>query len=652
MLSTQSNHAGGAILEVRESNLLFVALFFASLLFFTTSRLVFLFWNWGFFRSQDLSSLLAAFFYGLRFDIWSVAVLGFMPAVFALVFYKYGKRQWLRAAWLGFFVILQLPGMVLTLGDWEFVNYTGRRFTYDALFALREVPGKFWQITLSYWPIFIIGSLMLLAYLTFAFLALRSSRLARATHEFESSSKKKRLIALSFALVALALGLRGGWQKKPLGFAHAQIFTQPMMNNLVLNSSFTFLQTTQRQSLPRVKYFAGFEEMIPLLNGSLPGPSVLEGHRPSKPQNVILIIVESLSLEYMGLKGTEGEGYTPFLDSLAEQGLFFTNHFANARRSIEGVGAILGGIPALMAEPFLSSQYMSNYFLGIGSAFESRGYHTSFFHGGQNGTFYFDSFIKSVGIQNYYGANEYPNAADFDGTWGIYDEPFLQWMVTQLNSFPRPFFSGVFTLSSHNPFRIPEQYKGKFPKGLGEIHESIGYADFALKRFFAEAAKQAWYQDTLFVITGDHTYKSWRKGWASEIGNYKVPLIFFHPQFKFPKSDTKILAQQIDILPSILDFLGSEGKERNYLSRSVFVPGERTVTIYLDQRYHLIGRDFFLTHHLASNHYDFFSRQDEAELRSLSEPAAIKVDYINRLKASIQYFSQGLWDNKIYYPAR
>jgi phosphoglycerol transferase MdoB-like AlkP superfamily enzyme len=462
----------------------------------------------------------------------------------------------------------------------------------------------------------------------------------------------KKRSGTCFALfMILAIGARGGLQKKPIGFAHAQIFSLPMMNNLVLNSSFTILQTVKRKSLERSEFFESQEQMLAAMNGHLPGPSLLEGFRPKQKQNIVLIILESFALEYMG----PGDGYAPFLNSLASKGLFFQNHFANGRRSIEGIGAILGGIPALMEEPFLSSQYMSNYFVGLGSKLKELGYHNSFFHGAENGTFYFDSFTRSVGIDHYFGSNEYPNKSDFDGTWGIFDEPFLKFMAGKLNEFPQPFFSTVFTLTSHNPFPIPDKYKDHFPKGTGEIHESIGYTDFALEQFFKEASLQSWYNNTLFIITADHAYKSWRQGWDNEVSGYRIPLILFHPQWKAPKVDTEEITQQIDILPTILDFVGLREKERNYLARSVFVPGERTALILGDHKYHLVGRDYFLTYQRRGPAVDadfkFFSRKDLGETAPLLDPADKREKYIQTLKASIQYFSQGLWDNKIYYPS-
>ena len=102
---------------------------------------------------------------------------------------------------------------------------------------------------------------------------------------------------------------------------------------------------------------------------------------------------------------------------------------------------------------------------------QKEGYHTSFFHGAKNGSMYFDQFMRTAGVKEFFGLNEYPNQDDYDGTWGIWDEPMLQWMSSKLNGFKQPFFSSIFSLTSHHPFVVPVKYRDQFPKGSVEVIE-------------------------------------------------------------------------------------------------------------------------------------------------------------------------------------
>ncbi|HEY8272197.1 MAG TPA: sulfatase-like hydrolase/transferase [Pseudobdellovibrionaceae bacterium] len=621
-----------------------------SFVFYFFARIEFLAWNWSHFKSKEISDLLWAFFVGFRFDI-SAVCMSLIP-VTLWSFWPWSKKRhriWgLGAFWL--YAPFFSAFMIMNLGDTEFINFVGRRFSYDALFVLGELNNKLGSILGSYWLLALIdvGTVSLFLWGVWKIIQRPSKRVYLAPKKYEIPSYAT---AVFFVLVLVVVGVRGGLQKKPLNIVNAHLFVAPILNNLVLNSTFTFIKSYGAEALSHAVYFSDRNEMLQHLNGGIKGPSLLEGHRLKKAQNVVVIILESFSLEYMG-EVNGGQGFTPFLDSLAHKSLFFKNSYANSRRSIEGVAAVVAGVPAMMNEPFISSHFSSNYFVGLGSLLAGQKYSTGFFHGGNNGTMYFDSFAKSAGYDYYYGANEFPDPSQNDGTWGIFDEPFLQFMRMKIHSMKPPFLASVFTLSSHNPYRIPEQYKGKFPKGPLEILESVAYADYSLQRFFEEAAKEPWYKDTLFVITADHTGLNYRPENENELSRFRIPILFYHPSYQWPAFiQQDQVVQQIDILPSIMDFLGLQNKEMNYLGRSVFIPGERTATMYLDGRYFLVANDFFLDGLMNGTEMKMYALQDSFEKEPLAEPKERRAHLEERLKASIQYFNEGMWDNRLYYPS-
>jgi len=272
-----------------------------------------------------------------------------------------------------------------------------------------------------------------------------------------------------------------------------------------------------------------------------------------------------------------------------------------------------------MEEPFINSEFSANQVIGLGTILSSDVYHTSFFHGAQNGSMHFDQFMKSVGIQNYYGKSEYPNQGDDDGTWGIYDEPFLQWTCSKISEFKRPFFTSIFTLTSHQPFKVPEKYAGRFKDDRLPILKSIQYSDYALEQFMACAEKQEWYHNTLFILTADHTGPELQTGSSFE-SRFQVPLIFYSPHELLLKNlDPNQYAQHIDVLPTLLETIELPLKNKNYLARSLWQPGPKVIALYTDNKYQLVG-----------------NVTDEKE----------------QLKAIQQYFSEGLFDNRLYYPAK
>ncbi|MGZ4091281.1 MAG: LTA synthase family protein, partial [Bacteroidia bacterium] len=273
-----------------------------------------------------------------------------------------------------------------------------------------------------------------------------------------------------------------------------------------------------------------------------------------RKKNIVILILESFAKEYTGL-GKTGVSYTPFLDSLCGESFVFTNAFANGNKSIEGIPAILSGIPHLMENPFINSSYSNNFQTSFATILGKEGYTTAFFHGGINGTMNFDAYAKLAGYQNYFGKNEYNNEENFDGFWGIWDEPYLQYSINKMDKFKEPFHTSIFTLSSHHPYYVPKKYEGKFPKGTLENSAAIGYSDFALKQFFASAKKSKWYNNTLFVLCADHTSLSDHPFYKNIVGQQCIPVLFFDPGQELKGSFDGSFSQT-DILPSVMNYLG------------------------------------------------------------------------------------------------
>ena len=193
-------------------------------------------------------------------------------------------------------------------------------------------------------------------------------------------------------------------------------------------------------------------------------------HRPHsdkafRKKNVVVIIVESCGREYIGAynKGLDNgryKGYTPFLDSLISKSLTFEYSFCNGRKSIDGMPSVLSSIP-MFVEPYFLSPYSNNEVGGLADCLNSKGYKTMFFHGAERGSMGFMSFARASKFDHYYGREDF-NAdkrtngdKEYDGWWGISDEPFLQYMNMILSDTKEPFLAAVFTLSSHHPFRVP-----------------------------------------------------------------------------------------------------------------------------------------------------------------------------------------------------
>jgi phosphoglycerol transferase MdoB-like AlkP superfamily enzyme len=257
----------------------------------------------------------------------------------------------------------------------------------------------------------------------------------------------------------------------------------------------------------------------------------------------------------------------------------------------------------------------------------------------------FDSFARMVGFDDYFGLDQYPEKADFDGMWGVWDEPFFHFFAEKLNSFKQPFMVSIFSVSSHHPFQVPAKYKGKFKKGPAPICEVVGYTDFALRELFSEISKSPWFANTLFVITADHTNESIHKEYQNDFGSYSIPVIFYK-QGSDLRGVKKKIAQQVDIMPTVLSYLNYDQEYiafgNNLLDDTVESFGFNTN----GSNYHLYMRDHIMemvdrkSIGLYNYKNDIFLEKNllgtEPELQSLME---------DKLKAIIQTYNSRLLDN-------
>jgi phosphoglycerol transferase MdoB-like AlkP superfamily enzyme len=363
-----------------------------------------------------------------------------------------------------------------------------------------------------------------------------------------------------------------------------------------------------------------------------------------------VIILESFSKEYIGglnktIDNGRYKGYTPFLDSLIKESLVFTSAFANGKRSIEAIPAVLAGIPSLMNDAYITSMYAGNNINSIASVLKKRNYSSAFFHGGTNGTMGFDAFAKLASFDKYYGRTEYNNDKDYDGKWGIFDEPFLQYMAGVLDKSPKPFIAGVFTLSSHHPYKVPDKYASIFPKGKLPIHQSIYYSDYSLRKFFNKLSQMSWFDSTLFVITADHTSELSFPQYETRVGMYCVPIIFYQHNSGL-KGNCETVIQQADITPTILDYLNCDVPFVAFGESALDSSENHFAISFVNETYQLIYKNYALVFD-GTKGVSLYDRAKDTLMKNnlIESSPAVKKELEKEVKAIIQSYNQRLMKN-------
>jgi len=562
------------------------------LILFTLCRIMFYIFNTDSF-SVSTSEFFLLLIYGIRFDLSSIILVNSLYIFFQTLPINFRSNDIYQKILEILFFITNSLALLLNCADIAYYKYLFRRTNFDiikSIFIGDDFRTVFWNYVADYWYIALIWLLMVVLMI---FLYKKTKRVL----VLRNNTWRQHICAVIVFLAAMGLSVvafRGGFQLRPISLVTAGEYTTAENVPLVINTPFSIYCTIEKQQLVEKKYLD--EDVAKKIYN--PVQHHVCHDAPMRNLNVAIIIVESLSKEYIGILNHDMEdqrytGYTPFIDSLITKSLCFDNCFANSKRSIEGIPAILSGLPSLMDDAYLTSVFSGNKINSLPILLKKYGYTSMFFHGGKNGTLNFDAYAKMAGFNYYYGKNEYNNDADYDGNWGIYDEEFLKFAVNTLDTSRQPFIAALYTLSSHHPYSIPKKYRNKFKKGALEIHESIMYTDYSLKEFFKACSSQSWYDSTLFIITADHSSLAGTPYYMNNAGSYAIPLIFYLPNSNL-QGINHTICQQADIMSSVLDFINYKEKYTTF-GTSVFDSTAAHFSVsYSNNNYRIIKDSFLL----------------------------------------------------------
>lgn len=609
---------------VRQLRILFYRLAL-TLLVYSFSRAGLYFFNKDLFEGFSFS----LWAIGLRFDLVSMLAFNSLFIILSIIPGKiaYSKNFQKTQFWV--FMLTNIFAIGANLTDIIYYRFTFKRSTFDVFDIFANDSEMWWLIPkfiLDFWPIF-FALIFLCVLLVLIVKKIRLKTNYRNLHSYSYISE----IGLSVFIILLTLlGIRGGFQLRPLSIIDANTMVESKNTNLILNTPFTLIKTIGKEKLENKAYFSKSEL------ASIYSPFFLpEANQSFRNKNVVIIIMESMSAEFCGFLNPGKKSYTPFLDSLSQKCLYATNCLANGKKSIDGIPAILSSFPSLMNNAYISSAYASNDMGSIADALKSQNYNSAFFHGGNNGTMGFDNFTKSIGFNAYFGRNEYNNDKDFDGKWGIFDVPFFNFTANKIKELKQPFACALFSLSAHHPYTIPSTLKAAFPYEELPVLPCIRYADFALNQFFNQIKNEDWFSNTIFVITADHTAENSFNTTTSVGKSYSIPLLFYAPGDSLISGKSTKVCQQIDILPSILDYL-------NYplpyfcFGKSIFENANDGFSIAFKNNNYL----------WSANGIDIeFTNEKTYTIRPKNNQN--KEFEIKRLKAFIQIYNQSLNDNKL-----
>lgn len=501
----------------------------------------------------------------LKFDTASVVYADGIFILLALLPLRLRQRRWYRRLMFGYYVAVNSLLVVATnLADTVYFRYTQKRFTADEIFFADndnslQLVGKFmaenWYLVVV-WAV--LTALLVVGYRR----RVREESLLRSGWPYYVGG----VVILALGAGLSIAGMRGGMTRmtRPITLSNATLYTSESGKaNLILSNPFCILRTAGSSSSVKFRTFYPADELPRLFTPV---------HQPTDStavnlagRNIMIFILESMSAEHSAYLCPEiyadlpQKGFTPFLDSLMRQGLTFRRMYANGTRSIQAMPSVLGSIPSFRT-PFVLMPQSLGESRQLPAILADKGYSTAFFCGSEHGSMGFGAYARSAGVERLVSREDYEarhGREDFDGYWGIWDEPFLQFLGEELGTMPEPFFATLFTLSSHHPFIVPEKYAATLPDGYTKIHKGVAYDDQAFRRFFERYGSEEWFRHTIFVFVADHvSSEKFAEQTRSYPGNMHILGFIYTPDGALQGEVTGI-TQQLDLMPTLLGIVGN-----------------------------------------------------------------------------------------------
>ncbi len=547
----------------------FLRIFAVFLLFFWLLRLSLL---WAYpheFADLSLEQMMYAMLKGAWFMDSSITMvfLG-IPFLLGYLPLSWFVSQWYLklVSWYAFVVLFAF--IMIGIGDLLYFGMVHRHTGQELAAALNTSMGAMLDMVLSaYWVYFLVFvGVMLLS--------------AKFWHRYMMPPEDIRHMRMGWLRVPFFVGMflvillimRGGIESKPIKAVFAYNEGSMAQGHLTLNGVFATIHSlyTSKMRVPAFMPEQDAEAMVQQIYQSqyetYPNPDFpLMRERSSlyvgqKKLNVVILLLESWDPDFIDitreLAGKKPYGVTPNYNVLAKKGRLYTNFYANGQRSIDGIAAVIAGIPRVPGAGGLGEGIETNAIGWLGDIAKKQGYSTSFLQGSFRHSFYMDKIAPLAGFDVYQGSEDlkplHPNPPQ--SQWGGWDYDLLMAGHELYVKARQPFLSVMFSVSTHTPWALPEPRFKKFD-GNSDVERFLNtmyYTDWALGKFFDAVKKSGYAKNTIFVLLADHA--SGNMAHPDMRAQYRIPLLILAPNLEAGLDDR--LGSQIDLIPTLIDLAG------------------------------------------------------------------------------------------------
>ncbi len=506
---------------------------------------------------------------GLKMDLAMASYILVFPFLLSLCFEDLSNRYFRKLTFY-YSIFTATILSLISVSDMEIFSIWGFRIDASALHYLCSPKEAFASSCSS--PILMLGWILILLVI-FSLLAYK-----KIVHLFltkigkSHSSNLEKWISSTAILALMVIAGRGGFCNIPLNPSYACFSDNDFANQAAINIHWSFFRTllegVQDKGNP-YKYFSSDEAEQNVKAAYQPNPpKKVDNSINSNLPNVILIIWESFSASAVEVVGGEA-GVTSGFNRLAKEGLLFSNIYATGDRTGKGLVGVLSGYPAQPRSEIISSTRKAFFLPNLGKSLKNAGYQTSFYYGGDINFDNMKNYLFHGGFDRIFDEKSF-SAKIPRSKWGVHDHNVLDLALEHIERSDQQFFSVILTLSSHEPFEVPDTSVFSGNDKVSKYKNALAYTDRAITGFIEKIEQLPCYQNSLIIVVADHGTSYIGHPQRYEPEKYHIPLLFMGGALDRGSGVITKIGSQQDIAKTLLEILQLNSDEFVF-SRNLFL---------------------------------------------------------------------------------
>jgi phosphoglycerol transferase MdoB-like AlkP superfamily enzyme len=545
--------------------------------YFIFARLFFLLFYFEKTQNLSINTTLKTFLYGARLDAsfsGYLCILPFLLILFSL--FRNPKKIGNLIKWYSYILLISLTLLLIIdaslYASWG-VRLDTTLFTYlnTPEVMLASVAASQMTFGLLFW--FVVS---------FVFMKIFKKIITKNIEKITKGNWKHAPLFL-LLIVFLLVPIRGGLQTIPVNQSNVYFSNQMFANHAALNFVWNFSNALTHKSNGKNPYTNFTKEVAKTIINKNKNALIKTNQKTilnTKKPNVILIIWESLTAKVVGSLGGEPE-VTENLNNLSKEGVLFTNFYANGDRTDKGIPAILSGYYPQPSESIMKMPNKTRSLPMLPQKMIDLGYATSFYHGGDLNFGNMNTYLRNAGITDFVDGSDF-DKKDWNSKWGAHDHIFMKRFSDDLAKEQKtPFFKIALTLTSHEPYEIPGDYKFGKDTEENKFRSAHAYTDKVIGDFIKNAKKQPWYKNTLIIILADHGHRSpAHKGAFNSPKKFKIPMLWLGGALNQTGIEIDNISSQVDVSYTLLDLLGGDNTAFKF-SKNIFNASKHQYAHYI-----------------------------------------------------------------------